>query len=81
MDEEEEFLYYTWINGDSIVDTEKGTITVKKILKYYREYLEQKAKKLTPKRVCGCKIPEPNIKNSENGISTYCGKCSKTIIK
>ena len=32
-------------------------------------------------RVCTCKIPEPKIKNSENGISTYCGKCSKTIIK
>ena len=33
------------------------------------------------KRVCECKIPEPKIKNSENGISTYCGKCSKAIIK
>jgi hypothetical protein len=31
------------------------------------------------KRVCECKIPEPRIKNSENGISSYCNKCSKTI--
>ena len=29
---------------------------------------------------CRCKIPEPIIKNSENGISSYCGLCSKQII-
>lgn len=26
---------------------------------------------------CTCKIPEPIIKNSENGISAYCKKCTK----
>ena len=31
--------------------------------------------------VCTCHIPQPKIKNSENGISTYCGKCSKAILK
>ena len=28
---------------------------------------------------CKCKIPEPHIKNSENGISSYCGKCAKGL--
>lgn len=31
-------------------------------------------------KVCTCFIPEPRMKNSENGISRYCAKCSKTII-
>mgnify|MGYP005992128173 CR=1 FL=1 len=26
---------------------------------------------------CTCKIPEPRMKNSENGISAYCVKCTK----
>ena len=26
---------------------------------------------------CTCKIPEPIMKNSENGISAYCKKCTK----
>ena len=27
---------------------------------------------------CVCKIPEPRMKNSENGISAYCNKCAKS---
>jgi hypothetical protein len=27
---------------------------------------------------CVCKIPEPRMKNSENGIIAYCGKCAKS---
>jgi hypothetical protein len=26
---------------------------------------------------CTCNIPEPIMKNSENGISAYCKKCTK----
>jgi len=26
---------------------------------------------------CKCKIPEPQIKVSENGINSYCKKCCK----
>ena len=26
---------------------------------------------------CICKTPEPRIKNSENGVSSYCDKCAK----
>lgn len=29
-------------------------------------------------RVCVCTDPKPVMKNSENGISTYCKTCSKT---
>lgn len=28
---------------------------------------------------CKCKIPEPRIKCSENGIDSYCDNCSKDI--
>tara|TARA_R110000822_G_scaffold75692_1_gene182093 strand:+ start:924 stop:1175 length:252 start_codon:yes stop_codon:yes gene_type:complete len=31
--------------------------------------------------VCTCNMPQPKIKNSENGISAYCGKCAKAILK
>jgi hypothetical protein len=27
---------------------------------------------------CTCKTPEPRMKNSENGISSYCNRCSKS---
>jgi len=27
---------------------------------------------------CVCKIPEPRMKNSENGVSSYCNKCAKS---
>ena len=27
---------------------------------------------------CFCKIPEPRMKNSENGVSVYCDKCAKS---
>ena len=30
---------------------------------------------------CVCKIPEPRMKNSENGISAYCDKCAKSYSK
>lgn len=31
-----------------------------------------------PKReFCKCKIPEPRMKNSENGIYSYCKICKK----
>ena len=28
---------------------------------------------------CTCKIPEPKIKCSENGINAYCCKCAKSL--
>jgi len=28
---------------------------------------------------CNCKIPDPRMKNSENGISGYCVKCVKPL--
>jgi hypothetical protein len=44
--------------------------------------LENKALKkqltLTDVVSCVCKIPEPRMKNSENGISAYCNKCAKS---
>ena len=30
---------------------------------------------------CICKVPEPRIKNSENGVSAYCFKCAKQYYK
>lgn len=33
------------------------------------------------KEKCSCKIPEPRIKVSENGIYSYCNKCGKTYEK
>ena len=28
---------------------------------------------------CTCKIPEPKVKCSENGINAYCCKCAKSL--
>jgi hypothetical protein len=33
------------------------------------------------KEICVCKNPDPVSKVSENGIFTYCMKCSKTYKK
>jgi hypothetical protein len=30
-------------------------------------------------RKCTCKIPEPKVKCSENGINAYCCKCAKGL--
>jgi len=31
------------------------------------------------KKECKCKVPNPIIKNSENGIHVYCSKCAKSL--
>ncbi len=44
----------------------------------------EKADALFAKRIvsrCVCKIPDPAIKVSENGVSAYCRKCAKTYIQ
>lgn len=35
------------------------------------------SRKVTIMANCECKIPEPQIKVSENGIYSYCKKCCK----
>tara|TARA_R110001606_G_C15082412_1_gene617432 strand:+ start:321 stop:557 length:237 start_codon:yes stop_codon:yes gene_type:complete len=52
----------------------KGTLFSEQweLLKYLKEQLI-----LSGVSHCTCKIPEPEGKCSENGISYYCGKCAK----
>ena len=49
----------------------KGLITA--LINWKNEQLT-----LTAVVSCVCKIPEPRMKNSENGISAYCNKCAKS---
>jgi hypothetical protein len=45
------------------------------------ENLMHKAIKNLEKLVnCVCDIPEPRMKNSENGISAYCVKCARNYL-
>ena len=49
----------------------KGLITA--LINWKNEQLT-----LTDVVSCVCKIPEPRMKNSENGVSSYCNKCAKS---
>ena len=58
-----------------------GEIDYQERLERYCTYLENKNKQLHILEVvkCKCKIPKPLQKCSENGISSYCGKCAKSL--
>lgn len=45
----------------------------------YINYLEKKNSSLHSVGKCTCEIPDPRMKNSENGISGYCVKCVKPL--
>lgn len=51
----------------------------KKIEKHYNKLAIDKAFSLCDVVKCKCKIPKPLHKCSENGISSYCGKCAKSL--
>ena len=58
--------FVSWLYGGHDKEVEKMIID---------DYLYYKNK------CCKCDIPEPRIKNSENGIVGYCGKCSKKLCR
>ena len=49
-----------------------------KIAEFVSKYVEAKKLNLHAVVSCVCKIPEPRMKNSENGVSSYCNKCAKS---
>ena len=67
---------------DPVWDTaEEYEYTEDQLINFAERYHEKQLKLLRIGVVskCTCKIPDPRVKNSENGISGYCVKCVKPL--
>ena len=49
------------------------------LLGNFQKWNEQKQLIIADVSKCTCEIPDPRMKNSENGISGYCVKCVKPL--
>lgn len=74
--------YDTWLAKHPKGDHNyKSFSHMRRSIEFAKYYNDKQVKKLTIPvvRKCTCEIPEPRMKNSENGVSGYCVNCVKPL--